>query len=329
MKESSIVSSILAPDALVLILRKKYNLSNLAICKVLRTGINHSYLVADGDLQFVFRIYSYGWRSEMEIKEELRFLNILKENTIMVSYPSSDSSGNYIQRIIAPEGERFAVLFSFAKGQKVRSLSEDHCCSVGILLSKLHSVSVGYSLKRVNYNVKVLTEDPYRYATEHYSESLNEMQFVKKAGAHVVDVFGQANINQLRHGAVHLDIWYDNFNIDEKAITLFDFDFCGNGWLLLDAAYFAMQLFHTEPDKNLFKVKLERFFAGYESCAPISDEERKLLPLAGFAVLIFYLGVQSRRFDDWSNIFLTQNYFKHYIGMVKSWLDYNEIHIEA
>lgn len=296
---------------------------------MLRTGINHTYLISDNGSKYVFRVYSYGWRSENEIQEELRFINLLKENNVSVSYPFPDTSGNFIQEIDAPEGVRYAVLFSFAYGHKVRNLTENNCHDIGLLMGRLHAVSVNQQLARVKYDAETLTKLPYQYAKEHFPESLEGMEFVKRAGEYISAVFQQADSGQLRHGVVHLDIWYDNMNIDKDSkITVFDFDFCGNGWLLLDIAYFMMQLFHTEPDKDKFKLKLDKFFKGYEANNKISNEERKLLPVAGLAVWIFYLGVQSRRFDNWSNIFLSENYLKHYIGMVKSWLDYNEIEIK-
>ncbi|MEM9831111.1 MAG: phosphotransferase [Bacteroidota bacterium] len=254
---------------------------------------------------------------------------MLKTNAVEVSYPLSDSSGNYIQLIDAPEGSRYAVLFSFANGRKLRNLSEDHCQCVGVLMARMHNVSAGYSLKRTNYSIETLAKHPYGYVTEHFSESLSEIKFVKKAWVYLAERFNYAAASQLRKGIVHLDIWYDNFSVDkDSTITLFDFDFCGNGWLVLDLSYFCVQLFHTEPDKNLFQKKMKKFLEGYEAHTIVSDEEKELLPLAGLAVWMFYLGVQSQRFDNWSNIFLTENYLKHYIGMIRSWLKYNDVNIE-
>ncbi|MEM8966474.1 MAG: phosphotransferase [Bacteroidota bacterium] len=329
MKKLSVVSSILVPASLLSLIRKKYDLSDSTTCRVLRTGINHSYLISDGSAKYVLRVYSHSWRSETEILEELRFLNLLKTNAVEVSYPLSDSSGSYIQLIDAPEGRRYAVLFSFADGRKLRNLSEDHCQRVGVLMARMHNTSEGHSLKRANYSMETLAKHPYEYITEHFSESLSEIKFLKKAGGYLAERFDRTNVSQLRYGIVHFDVWYDNFSVDkDSTITLFDFDFCGNAWLVLDLSYFCMQLFHTEPDKNIFQIKMKKFFEGYGAYAFVSNEEKELLPLAGLAVWMFYLGVQSQRFDDWSNIFLTENYLKHYIGMIKSWLEYNDVDIE-
>jgi Ser/Thr protein kinase RdoA (MazF antagonist) len=120
-----------------------------------------------------------------------------------------------------------------------------------------------------------------------------------------------------------MDIWYDNMNLTaQNEITLFDFDFCGNGWLVLDVAYFCKQLFHIETNKSEYAQKVQRFLNGYQKVGHLSEEELKLIPDAGAAVWIFYLGVQSRRFD-WSNIFLTENYLKMYVGKMRSWMEYH------
>ncbi|RZJ50923.1 MAG: homoserine kinase, partial [Chryseobacterium sp.] len=42
---------------------------------------------------------------------------------------------------------------------------------------------------------------------------------------------------------------------------------------------------------------------------------------AGASIFVFYLGVQAQRFD-WSNIFLTENYLKMFVGRIKNWLEY-------
>ena len=195
-------------------------------------------------------------------------------------------------------------------------------------MAQFHSITVNRTVDRIDYNTHTLTQLPYQYALRYFSESLEAMAFMKKASEYISTAFQEANTDQLHHGIVHLDIWYDNMNIDENGtITLFDFDFCGNGWLLLDLAYSTMQLFHTEPDQDQFALKRDSFYQGYEEIMSIHEEERRLLPLAGLAVWIFYLGVQSRRFDNWSNIFLTKNYLKHYIGMAKSWLGYYDIDV--
>ena len=309
-------------------LQKQYSLTAAASCRLFRTGINHSYIVTDSEQQFVFRIYSFNWRTETEIAEELRLLHLLKKNGLSISYPIKDQNNNYIQEIAAPEGLRYAVLFSFAYGKKLRTLSPELLYNVGCFMGNMHRLTLNKQLKRTTYDAVSMTVSPYPFVSKHFSEAFPEMQFVKNVGPFISSIFEQAKSEELRTGIVHLDIWNDNMHItDDSIITIFDFDFCGNGWLLHDIAYFMTQFFHAEPDKAIYESKLLSFFEGYESVCPISAEEKRLLPYSGLSSWIFYLGVQARRFDNWSNIFFTEIHLQRFVGMIKSWMDYYEIEV--
>jgi len=322
-----VTDSTLSARHLAIFMQDKYGFNDRVTCKIFRTGINHTYMVVNNEIKYVLRIYCINWRSKLEISEEIRLLNLLKENQISVSYPILDKNENYIQTLEAPEGTRYAVLFSFAEGRKIRNLTHKTCFSIGMLMARMHKVTINQKIERINYDINTLTEVPYANATSLFSESMEEMQFLKKSCTHLKTLFSEVPGN-MRNGIVHLDLWYDNMNIvDDSSITLFDFDFCGNGWLMLDITYFIMQLFNTEPDRGLYKTKLQSFMNGYQSITPIPDEEKRLLPIAGIAIWIFYLGVQSSRFDNWSNIFLSENYLKHYVGIIKNWMNFYDIEI--
>lgn len=323
-----VIDSTLSAAHLGVFLQEKYGFDEGTSCRIFRTGINHTYMVAVRENKYVFRVYSYQWRTEIEIAEELRLLDLLHEKGVSVSHPISDKNQTYIQQIQAPEGLRYGVLFSFAEGGKIRNLDEDYCRAIGTVMAEMHEGTLNLRMERVDYTIQQLAQLPYSYAQKYFSDSLEEMKFVKNAGRYLTDLFAQADSSQLRKGVVHLDLWYDNMNItDDSTITLFDFDFCGNGWLMLDVAYFAVQLFNTEPDKERYEVKMAAFYGGYESITDLSQEEKRLISHATLAVWLFYLGVQSQRFDNWSNIFLTENYLKHFIGLIRNWLDYHKISV--
>lgn len=329
MKTFPVTDSTLSATHVGLLIRQQYGLGAETHCRIFRTGINHTYMVVDQSQRFVFRIYSHNWRTEQEITEELRLINLLKEAGVSVSYPVMDLHQLYIQKLQAPEGLRYAVLFSYAPGKKIRNFSEATSYNLGVLMAKMHQVAEDVRLLRIDYNADSLTSNPYRLALRHFPEANEEMQFVKKAGRCVTSAFSGAETGELRKGAVHLDIWYDNMQINESEMTIFDFDFCGNGWLLHDVGYFIMQLYHVEADKKEYELKKTAFLSGYESVASLSAEEKRLLSYSGLAIWLFYLGVQSQRFDNWSNVFLSENYLKRYIGMVKEWLQYNKIELNS
>ncbi len=89
--------------------------------------MNHTYFLSDSETKYVLRVYSHNWRSKSEIFEEIKLLNLLKENDLSVSFPIQDKKGEFIQEINAPEGIRYLVLFSFAKGGKIRFMDNETC----------------------------------------------------------------------------------------------------------------------------------------------------------------------------------------------------------
>ena len=143
------------------------------------------------------------------------------------------------------------------------------------------------------------------------------MEWLQNTQKYLLKEFEEADSTKLRHGIVHLDIWPDNFNVTkENETTLFDFDFCGNGWLCLDIAYYILQLNSVERDEAICKSKVAHFLKGYESITKISAEEKQLLPMLGLSLFFFYLGVQCQRFDNWSNVFLNEDYLKRFITVL-------------
>ncbi len=305
---------------------KKYHLSSGTTCTLFRTGMNHSYQVTDGESKFILRVYTLNWRTQTEIAEELRLLNHLKQHAINVAFPIADREGHFIQSMNAPEGVRYCVLFSFAEGEKVSKFTAATSYYIGQTMARLHEVTRNFKVDRVNYNSKSLLVDPLIRTKAFFKNTSDEVKFVESATDYLKKEFDKVTLNDVRHGAIHLDIWFDNMHLKgEENITIFDFDFCGNGWLCCDIAYFTFQLFNTNPDENDFKQKLESFLKGYEKVTAISEEEKRLLPILGIAIFIFYLGVQCTTFDTWSNIFLNNDHLKRVVGTMKRWADYNNL----
>lgn len=317
MQHFPVVCSTLSTTHLGEYLQQQYHLGAGTTCRLLRAAINHAYLVTDGMDKYVFRIYSLNWRSAIEITEEIRLLQLLKEHDIPVSYAIPDPQGNYMQQIPAPEGMRLGVLFSYAKGEKLLSFSEALHYKIGEIMARMHKVTHNLSLERVQYNPEVLLIDSFELLKQYISIDTEEMRFMQHAQQHLLQQYHNVQEHPFRNGIVHLDIWFDNLNIhNNEEVTLFDFDFCGNGWLLHDIAYYMLQLYNTEREEDQYRLKLECFIKGYESVTPISETEKQLIPAASVSLYFFYLGVQCLRFENWTNNFLNETYLKRYITVV-------------
>lgn len=317
-----VTSSILSKTHLNNFLKSSYALPPATQTSLIKAGVNHSYLVAGNNQRLVFRVYSLNWRSLTDINEEIRLLNLLHENEVPVSYAVADVTGNYIQEINAPEGLRYGVMFTYVEGDKLHSSPESLHYKAGVLMSQLHNITQNLKLDRITYTPKVLLQDSLE-RVKAFLPPCNEMDFMLTVQQHLLKEFNEADMATIRQGAVHLDIWFDNIAITkDDRISLFDFDFCGNGWLCLDIAYYVLQLHSVEKDENVCRSKVAAFLSGYELVTAISPEEKRLLPYLGVALYFFYLGVQAERFDNWSNVFINETYLKRYIiVLVKRYYD--------
>ena len=324
MKTFPVIASIVSPIEIGKFISDKYQLKDNFDCKLFRTGVNHTYFVSNQNSKYVVRVYCHNWRTEIEIEEELKLLKLLKKHNVSVSTPILDKNGNLIQKINAPEGVRHVVLFTFAEGEKMRFMTSETCSAISSIMAKMHNITASKKIRRIDYNTDVLMYKAYDKLSKFFSEDLDEMIYLKQISSKIAEHFEESDFSEKQKGIVHLDIWYDNLSVNkENEITIFDFDNCGNGPLILDIGYFCKQLFFIETDKNEYEIKVDSFLNSYIEERNLSEKELKLIPEAGASIFVFYLGVQAQRFD-WSNIFLTENYLKMFVGRIKNWLDYYE-----
>jgi Ser/Thr protein kinase RdoA (MazF antagonist) len=320
-----VINSTFSPDHLASFVQQQYQLGDDASCTLLKTGINDSFLITDNGVKYVFRVYSLNWRTRQEILAELTLLNLLQTNQIPVSYAIKNIQGEYVLQLEAPEGTRFGVLFSFAKGEKMLNFPAELHFQAGEIMAKMHLLTDGLQLERLNYSPNVILQDSFEQLKKFLPANTAEMDFMVSTQKYLLDEYEKFDGSKLRKGAVHMDIWFDNMGIDkETGITLFDFDFCGNGWLCYDVAYYILQLNSTEKDDAECKLKTEAFLNGYASVMPLTAEEKRIIPHLGVALYFFYLGIQCQRFDNWSNTFLNETYLKRFINLlVKRYFEKN------
>lgn len=324
-----VVSSILSARHLVPLFQVQYDMSNETTCRLLKAGVNHTYLVTDGDKRFIFRVYCIHWRTSTDIAEEIRLLQLLKEHGQPVSYPIADYDGSFMQVLQAPEGVRYGVLFSFAAGEKVLQLPVEMHRKMGGIMAGIHQLTVNRTLERVKYKPEVVVVNSFEKLKQYIGLNTPEMQWMLKAQAYLLKVYEGIDHSQVRQGIVHMDIWSDNIAIKGDEVTVFDFDFCGNGMLAYDLAYYILQVYNTEREnQEVYKEKVAAFLEGYEAVTPLSEAEKELMPPLGLSMHFFYLGVQAQRYEDWSNTFFNEVYLKRYIMLlIKRFADMHALDI--
>jgi Ser/Thr protein kinase RdoA (MazF antagonist) len=268
-------SSVSTKALLQLVVEKYPIIGKVEIC-YLKRGFNDTYLVKTEGEKFILRIYKYNWRTYESIETELKLLQYLKENAISVSFPIVDKNEKTIQTINAAEGNRYAVLFSFAEGNVVRKLSVEQSFMLGVETGKIHSLTKNISFGQTaqDYNIEsqfsnalnTLKPVLIEFEVEYNSLILLQDDFIK--------LFKNINMNEISMGICHGDLQSENFHIiDTNNFTFFDFDFFGKGYLAYDIGVF-MWYDHKNKGHDIMKS----FLKGYQTQNKLSELEIKLIP---------------------------------------------------
>ncbi|MBL0329124.1 MAG: phosphotransferase [Bacteroidetes bacterium] len=268
--------SSLSTQALQELICKNYSFPGTTSITFLKRGFNDTYLIQNKTKKYILRVYKHNWRAEDSIETELKLLNFLKENDISVSFPITDIHSQFIQRLEAPEGVRYAVLFSYAEGEQIRKLNLEQAELLGIQTGKIHLLTLNKQLGVTahNYGIEYQFEKTLFVLKPILVNHLNEYNYLVELKNHFTEHFSTIDTTQLARGICHGDLQAENFHITPaNQITFFDFDFFGDGYLIYDIGVFIWY-----DHKNKPKEIVDAFLRGYQTQRKLSESELKLLP---------------------------------------------------
>lgn len=134
-----VIHSIPDGEALIKTVLHHYPISNINSCKLYKRGLNDTYLVETEQERYILRVYRRGWRNKQEIDFELELLAFLQKQKQPVAYPIARNDGVFTTEIAAPEGKRYAAVFSYAPGRAVNeNLDGIQSYRLGEALAKIH-----------------------------------------------------------------------------------------------------------------------------------------------------------------------------------------------
>jgi Ser/Thr protein kinase RdoA (MazF antagonist) len=291
--EYSVVSSVALLQQLGLVYEFPYG-SKISL---LNQGIHDTYLVSNGSIHLILRIYRKGWKSIENVKAELNVLLELKQKGVDVAVPYKDRNGFYVQELLCPEGARYAVVFMYAPGVKLRQLKEDTAGLFGKKLAALHIATIDMDNQNLQRNYYL--GNVFNSTMENISSVFTDagiMESLRGLYFKMDSYFDLFDTDELKAGVCHGDPHYENahFKVDAGKVTFYDFDFCGNGYLLYDLGSFCY--YERENSQNV-----KAFLKGYHEVLPLSPLEYKLIPFFTVMMKIFHLGARARNEDGNKN----------------------------
>jgi Ser/Thr protein kinase RdoA (MazF antagonist) len=325
--------SVLSCRAIEEIILSKYLIKRPFKCQFFTQGLNDIFVVNASEDTYYLRVSIFNWRTKEEIEAEVDLLNKLHKSGISVAIPIRDIEGKYIHEILAPEGLRYAVLFTEAKGGKNDNPNCEQNYLLGHMVAEIHAYTDKIALhhKRFDIDLKHLVDEPLEVVKPHLSHRLSDYEYLQDAG-HQVKALVNAALSKSNpeYGICHGDIHHGNIHFGNNGmITLFDFDCFGYGWRAYDIAVYLwhQQLNRSASEKDDSKQKQwEAFLSGYNAVRQLSENELKTINAFVAIRDIWLLGIQlgsleRNRGCDW----LSDGYFDFHVAFIKNWIRNNNV----
>ncbi len=116
MNHIPVLRSILVPEALSSLVEAAYGLTVTRL-QLIKAVVLDTYRVWTSAGLYILRVYPRRRRTFAEINAELDFLAYLHSQGAPVSIPVVQRNGERLLTLQAPEGTRYAVLFTYAQGE--------------------------------------------------------------------------------------------------------------------------------------------------------------------------------------------------------------------
>jgi len=311
-------------EALIERVLAKYELTAPIRCQFLHFGVNDTYEVRTKFDTYYLRVYRRGWRTRGQILAEVEMLEFLGKRGLSVSVGVRRTDGGFLTRIDAPEGIRYAVLFTEAPrgGEPVRT---PQFVDYGKLVAELHTAMDLRSEDKRRFHIDPhhLLTQPLQIVAPLIEHRKEDLKFLTELADRLEScILALLTRKSPEYGCIHCDI--PNLHISEDGtMTLFDFDCYGYGWRAYDIAVLLWLLrwsaFRSGRPKGPGTRRWNLFLEGYSRIRPLTKSEHNAIDLFLPIRHIWLMGLQTRTIAIHGRhmIGLNDDYFDANIGFIR------------
>jgi Ser/Thr protein kinase RdoA (MazF antagonist) len=312
----AVASSILSADALKREVGKAHEIGNLLECRLIRHGLNDTYLLSTPDERYIARV-SGTQRRATQIAYELDLLTHLASKGMRVAVPIARMDGSFILPLSAPEGTRHLVVFTYAPGNPVSWHDLEQCYLAGRLLASIHTASDDFPGPHpgAKADLAAWIDAPLAAIQPYFVHRLADWTFLE-ALTNKIRARALATVSMgLDFGVCHGD--FDAVNIhmvDDHNLTVFDFEFARPGWRAFD--FIPVQKAAVSRSSAVW----DAFVKGYTDMRPLAAGDLAavpILPVIGHFCALAHLAshadvwgirhLSDDKIDDWLNVFRNLN----------------------
>lgn len=303
----AILKSFIAPVALAQHIEHVYGLAEVR-CQLIKATMRDMYDVRTTDQRFAAGLYRYRPQGLASIRAEIQIIQHIHKAGIATARPIPTKSGNWLTALSLPEGTRYLVLFEWLTGEPFpRQPTSAQIQSYGTQIGRLHTTldMLPIPLQRLHRDADMLLAQPLAHLRKILHLPTETLTEIEEATRLLSEQLTRLPIDTPQFGLIHGDVIPSNaLMYDNNALQLIDFDLCGYGWRMMDVATFLNEAsFWSMGD-----AASEAFMAGYQAQRPISDAERRWLPLFGAARNIWTLGNAASHVNIWGrHLYLSEH----------------------
>lgn len=323
MYKPAVKYSVISSSDLNLMINELYNLGNIVECRFLCNGLNDTYLITTNESKYILRIYKTNWRNKNDIDFEIELLGYLIFNGIPVSHSIPKKDGNYITEIGAPEGQRFAVLFTYAEGDFLDN--KESALLYGEQVAMMHLAMDTFECNHNRFSIDLdhLLTNPIHSIKSVFSDRPEDIAYLESLA-----LLLQKRVENISHGlewgVCHGDLHGWNVHFHNDTLTHFDFDCGGYGWRAYDLSVFLWSRVRGRTKEHFKNESWSVFLESYLKIKPLSDID--LASIATFVAIreIWLMGLHTGNSEVWG----ANNYGDHFSGnlkFLKEWCEENNL----
>ena len=264
-----------------------YGLGRDCAVTLVNLSENATFFVEASDgRRMALRLHREGYHSERAIRSELAWATALRDHGVVTTpRPVAGLDGDILQRIAHPllPSERHVVLFEWERGAEP-GIAEDlrkPFETLGEVTARMHRFTRNWPRPKGFERFTWDFDSALGEAAPHWGrwrDGVGVTDRLERLFARTVRAIGQ-RLNRYgktpdRFGLVHCDLRLANLLVDGEEVKVIDFDDCGFGWTMYDAAT-PVSFHEHEPQ---VPELIERWKAGYRRVLPLSREDEAEIP---------------------------------------------------
>ncbi|AOZ94445.1 phosphotransferase enzyme family protein [Paenibacillus crassostreae] len=325
MLDMPVTHAIISSDALISVVEDEYEIGTVSDCHLLGSGLNDTYTVKSSIGTYILRIYKTHWRTLDDITFEVELLKHLQNNNIPVSYPITNINGNYWFGINAPEGERYAVLYSFAEGKYLDT--EESAILYGRESAKMHISMDDFKPTRERFMIDLyhLLDQPLASINKALAHRPNDISYLKSLSDLLRNRIESIS-NDLEWGICHGDLHGGNVHFcDNGTLTHFDFDCGGYGWRAYDISVFQWAKVRGKPKEQFENNLWDKYLESYLEFKQLGEGDLQAIPLFIAIREIWLMGLHTGSSHIWGNGWQNDHYFDTNLQFLRDWCEVHSI----